>query len=72
MQNAHFPSNFLLKQQLKEFRGGLLVVSHDQHFIEQVTSDIFVCGDNAIKRFNGTFDEYKKVALSKVVTTTKK
>jgi len=44
-----------------------LVVSHDQHFIEQVTTDIFVCGNNAIKRFNGTFDEYKKMALSKVV-----
>jgi hypothetical protein len=24
--------------QLKEFRGGLLIVSHDQHFISQVRS----------------------------------
>ncbi|EWM27296.1 abc transporter [Nannochloropsis gaditana] len=61
-----------LIEALKEFRGGLLVVSHDQHFIEQVTSDIYVCGNNAIKRFNGTFDEYKKVALSKVVGGSKK
>ncbi len=58
--------------QLKEFRGGLLVVSHDQHFIQQVCSDIYVCGDNKIVRWNGDFESYKKDTLSKVASNGKK
>jgi hypothetical protein len=31
----------------------------------QVCSDIHVCGDGVVKRFPGSFEEYKKHTLSK-------
>ena len=49
---------------LKEFKGGLLVVSHDQHFISQVCQDIFVCGSGTVKRFPGSFEDYKRQVLA--------
>jgi ATP-binding cassette subfamily F protein 3 len=50
--------------QLKEFRGGLIVVSHDQHFISQVCRDIYVVGDQKVARFPGSFEDYKKLTLA--------
>ena len=48
---------------LRAFKGGLVVVSHDQHFINQVCRELWVVGDAALRRFEGTFDDYKAEAL---------
>ena len=40
---------------IKGFKGGVLVVSHDQHFINQVATSLYVVGDKNIVRHNGTF-----------------
>lgn len=48
---------------LKGFSGGVLVISHDQHFIKSVCNEVWVVGGGRVKRFNGSFDDYKKSAL---------
>lgn len=49
---------------IKDFKGGLLIVSHDQHLISQVCTDLLVVRNCAVKRFDGTVDQYKKRILS--------
>lgn len=39
------------------------VVSHDQHFITQVCNDLWICGGNQVRRFDGDFNDYKQLAL---------
>jgi ATP-binding cassette, subfamily F, member 3 len=49
-----------LIQALQLYEGGILFVSHDQHLIESVCAEIWVCDDHKIELFDGTFSEYKK------------
>jgi ATPase subunit of ABC transporter with duplicated ATPase domains len=48
---------------MKDFRGGLLVVSHDRHMISQVCDELLVVGNKRVKRFNGDMREYTKKVL---------
>ncbi len=48
---------------LKGFTGGVLAISHDQHFIQQVCSQIWVVGGGRVTEFKGAFEDYKRVAL---------
>jgi len=54
-----------LVEAVKDFRGGLIVVSHDQFFITNTCSELWVVGDGKATRFRGDFDEYKKHTLEK-------
>lgn len=54
-----------LVEAVKDFRGGLIVVSHDQYFITNTCSELWVVGDGKATRFRGEFDEYKKHTLEK-------
>ena len=55
-----------LAQALVDFSGGVLVISHDQYFIKQICNEIWLVQDQAVRRFNGDFDEYKKYVLGAV------
>ena len=57
-----------LANALKGFVGGVLVVSHDQHFITSVCNELWVVADKKIITFDGTFDDYKKVALHRITS----
>jgi ATP-binding cassette subfamily F protein 3 len=48
---------------LQAFNDGILVISHDQYFIQSVCKEIWVVGDGTVKQFNGTFEDYKKMTL---------
>jgi ATP-binding cassette subfamily F protein 3 len=48
----------------KAYAGGLLVVSHDEHFIKSVCNEIWIIANKAVRNFNGSFDDYKKLVLS--------
>lgn len=48
-----------LLQALLDFPGGIMVVSHDEHFITSLCEDIYVCADGKVGPFNGDFLEYK-------------
>lgn len=48
-----------LLQALLEYRGGLLVVSHDESFITTLCEDIYVCQEGSVARFEGDFEAYR-------------
>jgi len=50
---------------VSEFRGGLVVVSHDEFFITKTVSELWVVGDGKCERFRGSFEEYKHHTLEK-------
>ncbi|RYG46994.1 ABC-F family ATP-binding cassette domain-containing protein [archaeon] len=49
---------------LANFKGGVIIVSHDQHFVESVCDEIFVVGQppQRVTQFKGEFAEYRRVA----------
>ena len=50
---------------LQDFTGGVLVISHDQYFINQVCNEIWVVSKQTVRRFDGDIKQYKKATLSK-------
>ncbi|KAI8346708.1 P-loop containing nucleoside triphosphate hydrolase protein [Mortierella sp. GBAus27b] len=78
LQNPHFlildePTNHLdmdsidaLTGALKEFKGGVVIVSHDERFIKAVCNEIWVCEGGGLKKFQGEgIKEYKEYVLAK-------
>jgi ATP-binding cassette subfamily F protein 3 len=71
-QNPHIlvldePSNHLdieamdaLSQALQQFKGGVLMVSHDVTMLQNVCTSLWVCDDGTIEHFDGTVKDYKK------------
>jgi len=61
------PSNHLdidatnaLIQGLATFKGGVLMVSHDQYLIEATVDELWMCEQGQVTPFHGTFGEYKQ------------
>mmetsp|Transcript_25640 Transcript_25640/g.71699 ORF Transcript_25640/g.71699 Transcript_25640/m.71699 type:complete len:932 (-) Transcript_25640:97-2892(-) len=54
-----------LIQAVKQFEGGIICVSHDQHFLTSVTDELWVVGEGpaGMQRLNRDFREYKKMML---------
>lgn len=61
-----------LADALKAYNGGVLLVSHDQHFITSVCKEIWVIQNRKVTVFDGTFNDYKKSVVSKIRKNTKK
>ena len=50
----------ILEEYLLEFKGSLIVVSHDRHFLDRLVDHLFVfCGDGVVKDFIGNYSEYR-------------
>ena len=50
----------ILEEYLREFKGSLLIVSHDRHFLDRVADHLLVfCGEGKVKDFVGSFSEYR-------------
>ena len=54
-----------LVEAVKDFKGGLIVVSHDQHFITNTCGELWVVGEGRVTRFRGDFNDYKKETLKR-------
>jgi ATP-binding cassette subfamily F protein 3 len=52
---------------LGSFQGGVVIVSHDAHFIESVASDIWIVGEGRVAKHRGDFNAYRKIALGEKV-----
>uniref|UniRef100_A0A8D0EG15 ATP-binding cassette sub-family F member 3 n=1 Tax=Salvator merianae TaxID=96440 RepID=A0A8D0EG15_SALMN len=50
-----------LAKALSKFRGGLILVSHDECFIRLVCKELWVCGNGTVQRIEGGFDEYRDI-----------
>ena len=50
----------ILEEYLLEFKGSLVIVSHDRHFLDRLVDHLFVfCGDGVVKDFVGNYTEYR-------------
>lgn len=51
----------ILEEYLKEFKGTLILVSHDRHFLDRLVDHLFVfCGDGVVKDFIGSYSQYRE------------
>ncbi|KAG8347116.1 putative ABC transporter [Trypanosoma vivax] len=55
-----------LIEALLEYKGGLLVISHDEHFITSVCDELYVCANGTVKRFDGDFSEYRELVIKQI------
>ena len=50
----------ILEEYLLEFKGSLIIVTHDRHFLDRLADHLFVfCGDGVIKDFVGGYSAYR-------------
>ena len=50
----------VLEEYLLDFKGTLMIVTHDRHFLDRLVDHLFVfCGDGRIKDFIGGYTEYR-------------
>ena len=54
-----------LVEAVQDFKGGLIVVSHDQYFVSNTCTELWVVDTGVATRFRGTFDDYKKHTAEK-------
>lgn len=51
----------ILEEYLKEFKGTMILVSHDRHFLDRLVDHLFVfCGDGVVKDFIGSYSQYRE------------
>ncbi len=50
----------ILEEYLMEYKGSLVIVSHDRHFLDRLADHLFVfCGDGVVKDFVGNYTKYR-------------
>ena len=50
----------ILEEYLLDFKGSLVIVSHDRHFLDRLVDHLFVfCGDGVVKDFVGNYTQYR-------------
>ena len=54
-----------LVEAIQDFKGGLVVVSHDQYFITNTCGELWVIGEGKATQFRGSFDTYKAHTLER-------
>uniref|UniRef100_A0A4W4GXD4 ATP-binding cassette sub-family F member 3 n=1 Tax=Electrophorus electricus TaxID=8005 RepID=A0A4W4GXD4_ELEEL len=50
-----------LAKSLNNFKGGVVLVSHDERLIRLVCKELWVCESGRVHRIDGGFDEYKNI-----------
>ncbi len=48
---------------LKEYEGGILIITHNVSLIEDITNEIWICDGTNISKFDGEFKDYKNSLL---------
>lgn len=53
-----------LEEYLAEFKGVLVIVSHDRYFVDKVTEHLFVFeGDGIVKDYLGSLTDYAETTI---------
>jgi ATP-binding cassette subfamily F protein 3 len=50
---------------LENFKGGLIIVSHDQYFVSALCSHIYTVNHGKVEKFDGDFNDYKELIIKK-------
>ena len=63
----------VLEEYLLEFKGCLIIVTHDRHFLDRLVDHLLVfCGDGEIKDFIGGYTEYRSFLMDNAALKKKK
>jgi ATP-binding cassette subfamily F protein 3 len=49
-----------LIESLKGYKGGLVVISHDQYFLNALCNEISIVDDGRVTKYNGDINKYIK------------
>lgn len=52
-----------LIEAINEFKGGVVLVSHDERLIRETNCQLWVIENNSIVEIDGDFDDYRKELL---------
>ena len=53
----------VLEEYLKDFKGTMILVSHDRHFLDRLVDHIFIIqGDGTVKDFVGSYSQYREAS----------
>ncbi len=52
-----------LTNAIAEYEGAVIVVSHDQALISTVAEEMYVVGKGQVKKYSGSFEDYKASVL---------
>ena len=63
--NLDLESVEALAQALKKFEGAIIMVSHDQYFVNEVSDEAWVVNNGVVKRVS-SFTDYQKKQLAKL------
>jgi ATP-binding cassette subfamily F protein 3 len=50
---------------LMDFEGAVIVISHDQEFLEKIVDQIWIAQDQTVSIFEGTLEDYEKSVLAR-------
>lgn len=50
-----------LAKALNKFRGGVILVSHNERFIHLVCQELWVCENATVTRIEGGFEQYRDI-----------
>ena len=51
----------VLEEYLKEYKGTLIIVSHDRHFLDRLVDHLFIfMGDGTVKDYVGSYSQYRE------------
>jgi ATP-binding cassette subfamily F protein uup len=54
----------VLEEYLREYKGTLIIVSHDRHFLDRLVEHIFIINDDGtVKDFVGSYSQYRALRL---------
>lgn len=51
---------------LQRYQGAIVAVTHDQHFAEMIEAQIFICKDQKMIQFDGSFAQYRAKAKNEI------
>lgn len=55
-----------LAEAINEYKGGVIIVSHDERLIRETECALYVIEDQTINEVDGNFDEYRKEVLDQL------
>lgn len=55
-----------LGKALEKYKGGVILVSHDERLIRMVSQELWICGEKTVRAIEGGFDEYKRIVLKEL------
>lgn len=55
---------------INNYKGGVILVSHDERLIRMVCKELWICGEGTVRSIDGGFDEYRKIVEKELEAAT--